>query len=60
VLVPVRGIEVASGYRVGDLRDPDFAVRGGAGWFVTFGATVTEQSLRGLAGFWSERKGMAP
>jgi len=55
VLMPVRGIEIASGYRVGDLRDPDFAVRGGAGWFVTFGATVTERSVAGLAGFWRAR-----
>jgi hypothetical protein len=56
VVMPARGIEVAAGYRVGDLRDPDFAVRGGEGWFVTLGATVTEQSIRTLAGFWRERE----
>ena len=58
VFVPVRGIEIANGYRFGDLRDPDFAVRGGQGWFITLGAAITEQSLRGIAGFWRER-GMA-
>jgi hypothetical protein len=58
VVIPVRGIEVAGGYRLGDLRDPDFAVRGGQGWFITLGAAITEQSLRGIAGFWRER-GMA-
>ncbi|HWC74949.1 MAG TPA: hypothetical protein VG454_13520, partial [Gemmatimonadales bacterium] len=55
VLIPVRGIEVASGYRFGDLRDPDFAVRGGAGWFMTIGATITEQSVSSIAGFWRSR-----
>jgi len=48
---------VAAGYRVGDLRDPDFAVRGGAGWFVTFGAAITEHSVAGVADFWRHRLG---
>jgi hypothetical protein len=55
VLVPVRGIEIANGYRFGDLRDPDFSVRGGKGWFMTIGATITEQSMSTIAGFWGSR-----
>jgi len=55
VLVPVRGIEIANGYRFGDLTDPDFSVRGGKGWFMTIGATITEQSLSTIAGFWGAR-----
>ena len=55
VLIPMRGIEVAGGYRAGDLRDPDFAVRGGPGWFVTLGAAITEQSIHNVAGYWRER-----
>ncbi|HEY7193212.1 MAG TPA: SdrD B-like domain-containing protein [Gemmatimonadales bacterium] len=55
VLLPVRGIEIASGYRIGDLHDPDFAVRGGAGWFMTIGATLTEQSVSSIAAFWRSR-----
>ncbi len=57
VLQPVRGLEVAGGYRLGDLRDPDFAVNGGAGWFVTFGAALTERSFASLAEFWRARLG---
>jgi len=55
VVIPMRGIEVAGGYRAGDLHDPDFAVRGGPGWFVTLGAAITEQSIRNVAGFWRDR-----
>jgi len=55
VLLPVRGIEIAGGYRIGDLHDPDFAVRGGSGWFMTIGATLTEQSVSSVAGFWHSR-----
>ena len=55
VLRPVREIELATGYRLGDLRDPDFAVRGGAGWFLTLGATLTEQSAARLVDFWRQR-----
>ena len=57
VLMPLQGIEIASGYRVGDLRDPDFAVRGGQGWFMTIGAAITEQSLATIGGFWRSREG---
>ena len=55
VLLPVRGMEIASGYRIGDLHDPDFAVRGGSGWFMTIGATITEQSVASIASFWHSR-----
>jgi len=55
VIVPVRGIELVNGYRWGALRDPDFSVRGGAGWFMTIGAAITEQSLSSIAGFWRGR-----
>jgi hypothetical protein len=49
------GLEAAVGYRVGDLRDPDFSVNGGAGWFVTFGMKVTERSAQSAAAFWRNR-----
>lgn len=57
VVVPVAALEVAAGYRLGDLRDPDFAVSGGAGWFVTIGAAVTEGTIASLAEFWRARLG---
>jgi hypothetical protein len=50
------GLEAAVGYRIGDLRDPDFSVNGGAGFFVTFGAKVTERSAKGVAEFWRGRQ----
>jgi uncharacterized repeat protein (TIGR01451 family) len=50
-------LEVAAGYRFGDLRDPDFAVRGGHGAFVTFGARITEGSGATVADFWRSRFG---
>jgi hypothetical protein len=55
VVRPLAGVELAAGYRAGDLQDPDFAVRGGSGWFVTLGAAVTEQSVHNLAAFWRNR-----
>jgi hypothetical protein len=42
---------VAAGYRFGDLRDPDFAVRGGHGAFVTIGVRVTENVFPTAADF---------
>jgi hypothetical protein len=57
VLTPLRGLEVAAGHRIGDLHDPDFAVRGGTGWFVTFGAAITEHAVGGVAEFWRSRLG---
>ena len=53
--LPVRELEMAAGYRFGNLRDPDFAVDGGQGWFVTFGARFTEQTLGTVADFWRKR-----
>ncbi|HLB54096.1 MAG TPA: hypothetical protein VJK71_03235 [Gemmatimonadales bacterium] len=55
VLLPQRTLEIAAGYRAGNLRDPDFAVNGGPGWFVTFGIRVTEQTFASAAEFWRER-----
>ena len=40
VLLPMPQLEIASGYRVGNLRDPDFAVNGGRGFFITVGARL--------------------
>ncbi len=55
VLLPQKTLEVIGGYRFGDLRDPDFAVNGGPGWFVTFGAHLTEGTVSSAASFWRER-----
>jgi uncharacterized repeat protein (TIGR01451 family) len=52
---PVNGLEVATGYRVGNLSDPDFSVRGGHGLFVTLSATVTERLFPTAAAFWRAR-----
>jgi hypothetical protein len=55
VLHPVKGLEVAAGYRFGDLSDPDFSVRGGHGLFVTLSATLTEKLFPTAAEFWRAR-----
>jgi len=52
---PVSGLEVATGYRVGNLNDPDFSVRGGHGMFVTLSATLTEKLFPTAADFWRRR-----
>ncbi len=52
---PVNGLEVAAGYRFGDLRDPDFSVRGGHGFFVTLSASLTERRFPTAADFWRSR-----
>src|SRR6185369_5409861 len=57
LVIVLRGIEIANGYRWGDLKDPDFSVRGGAGWFLTIGAAITEQSFSSIGGFWRAREG---
>jgi len=57
LVLVLRGIEIANGYRWGDLKDPDFSVRGGAGWFLTIGAAITEQSFSSIGGFWRAREG---
>ncbi len=57
VLIPIEGFEVAAGHRFGDLRDPDFAVRGGHGWFANFGIRLTEHAFSTAADFWRARLG---
>jgi hypothetical protein len=55
VFLPIPQLEVASGYRMGDLRDPDFAVNGGHGFFITVGERLTERFVDNVADFWRER-----
>jgi uncharacterized repeat protein (TIGR01451 family) len=55
VLRLIEGVEVEGGYRFGDLRDPDFSVRGGHGWFITFSARITEQIFPTALDFWRPR-----
>jgi hypothetical protein len=57
VLRPIRGFELSAGHRFGELRDPDFAVNGGKGWFMTLGFRITEASLPTAAAFWRNRMG---
>jgi hypothetical protein len=57
VFAPIPGLEFAAGYRFGSLRDPDFAVTGGHGFFIGLGAQVTERSVRSAADFWFNRLG---
>jgi uncharacterized repeat protein (TIGR01451 family) len=54
---PIGQLEVAAGYRFGNLMDPDFTVHGGFGWFVTFSARVTESVFPTAADFWRDRFG---
>jgi hypothetical protein len=54
-LRPLKGLEIATGYRFGDLSDPDFSVRGGHGLFVTVSATLTEKVFSSAAEFWRAR-----
>ena len=55
--MPQPALEIVSGYRLGNLRDPDFAVDGGRGWFLTFGARLTEGTVNSAADFWRQRMG---
>jgi len=57
VFGPIPGLELAAGYRFGTLRDPDFAVSGGPGFFLTIGAQVTERTLESAADYWFSRLG---
>ena len=54
-LRPFKGLEIATGYRFGDLSDPDFSVRGGHGLFATVSATLTEKLFSTAAEFWRAR-----
>jgi uncharacterized repeat protein (TIGR01451 family) len=54
-LRPVAGLEIATGYRFGNLSDPDFSVRGGHGAFVTLSAAITEKLFPTAAAFWRTR-----
>jgi hypothetical protein len=49
------GVETTVGYRFGNLHDPDFAVLGGRGAFLSVGAALTEKSAKTVAGFWRQR-----
>jgi uncharacterized repeat protein (TIGR01451 family) len=49
------GVEATMGYRFGNLRDPDFAVLGGRGAFLSIGAAFTEKSAKTAADFWRSR-----
>ncbi len=55
VVHPVPSLEIATGYRFGDLNDPDFSVRGGHGVFVTISAAITEKLNPTAAAFWRTR-----
>ena len=55
VIHPLPSLEVLTGYRFGELSDPDFAVRSGEGWFSSLAFKVTEGTLHGLAAFWRSR-----
>lgn len=48
-------LEVEGGYRMGDLRDRDFAANGGSGPFATVGVRFTEGLLGSPAAFWRDR-----
>jgi len=52
-LTPINAFEIASGYRLGDLQDPDFASNGGQGWFVTFQVRLTENNP--IVDYWKNR-----
>ena len=54
-LRPLKGLEIATGYRFGDLSDPDFSVRGGHGLFLTVSAALTEKLFSTAAEFWRAR-----
>ncbi|MGI9189788.1 MAG: hypothetical protein ACR2F9_06550, partial [Longimicrobiaceae bacterium] len=49
------GLEVEGGYRFGELRDPDFAVDGGRGWYALLGIHASEKTLQEVGDFWRER-----
>jgi uncharacterized repeat protein (TIGR01451 family) len=48
-------VELEGGYRLGTLKDRDFAKEGGQGWYATLGFRVAEDLGRGVARFWQKR-----
>ena len=58
-LSPINAFEIASGYRLGDLQDPDFASNGGQGWFLTLQLRVTESVLNPIVDY-SEHRMRSP
>src|SRR5947207_13637283 len=48
-------LEMEGGYRMGALRDRDFAANGGSGAFATIGVRFTEGLITGPASFWRDR-----
>ena len=48
-------LELEGGYRMGELRDRDFAANGGSGAFATLGVRFTESLITGPASFWRDR-----
>ena len=54
VVYPIDALQIEMGYRFGDLRDPDFSVNGGHGFFITIGARVTRRTIENVAGFWRD------
>jgi hypothetical protein len=48
-------LELEGGYRIGALRDRDFAANGGRGAFATIGVRFTEGLITGPASFWRDR-----
>ncbi len=48
-------LELEGGWRMGDLRDPDFFAFGGSGPFAALGIRLTEGTLDSTASFWRER-----
>ena len=54
-LTPIKAFEISSGYRLGDLLDPDFASNGGQGWFLTLQARLTESVLNPIVDYWDNR-----
>ncbi len=51
---PLGLFEVEAGYRFGDLRDPDFSVRGGNGGYITIGAGLDTRTLRAVRSLWDK------
>ena len=52
-LTPLKAFEIAGGYRLGDLQDPDFASNDGQGWFVTLQLRLTENNP--IVDYWQNR-----